>query len=339
MGADGDVETVVIALQLVEGNVFTHGDAGVCLDTGGEDGCDLRVQLLPGEAIGGNAVAQHAAQLVALFEDGDLVAHQCQIIRAAQTAGAAADDSHLLAGGCGALRLGNIAGVVHGVALQIADIDGVIDHAAAAAGLTGMLANISAGHRHGIVLADQAHGVGAAAFAHQCHVAGDIHTGGAQGHTGHRHLQTGQTPVVADVLLIIIPESLQTVDHQTGGVATDSAVGGIDDGTGRLFDDVQGGHRGAAVQHLLDELAQLSQTDTAGDAFAAALGVAHLQKGVGHVHRAQAGRAGLNMPFHITVQVFQHRLCAAGGFDVKSAQIRSLLSTRAISCTDGLQVI
>ena len=63
MGADGDVQAVVLLLELLEGDLLAHGHVGVGLDTQREDGVDLRVQLLPREAVAGDAVAQHAAQL------------------------------------------------------------------------------------------------------------------------------------------------------------------------------------------------------------------------------------------------------------------------------------
>ena len=43
---------------------------------------DLGVQLLPGEAVAGDAVAQHAAQLLPLLVDRDLVPHEGQVVGA-----------------------------------------------------------------------------------------------------------------------------------------------------------------------------------------------------------------------------------------------------------------
>ena len=290
MGADGDVQAVVLLLELLEGDLLAHGHVGVGLDTQREDGVDLRVQLLPREAVAGDAVAQHAAQLVALLEDDHLVAHQRQIVGAAQAAGAAADDGHGLSGRRRAFRLGHVPGVVHGVALQAADVQGRVDHVAAAPGFAGVLADIGAGGRHGVILADQAHCVGTAPLAHQCHIAGHVHARRAQRHAGHRQSQAGKTPVMLDMLDIIVPEALQAVHHQTGRVTADGAVGGVDDAAGGLFNDRQRGHVRLTVQHHLDQLGQLAQSDTAGHALAAGLGMAQLQKGQRHIHRAQAGR-------------------------------------------------
>ena len=87
----------------------------------------------------------------------------------------------MFAGGGGAGRGRHHAGMVHRVALEGPDVDAVVDHVPAAAGFAGVLAHQGAGHGEGVVLADQAHGVGIPAFAHQRHIAGDIHTGRAQG--------------------------------------------------------------------------------------------------------------------------------------------------------------
>ena len=284
MGADGDIQAVVVLLQLLHPDIGTHGGVGMGLNAQRQDGVDLRVQQVPGEPVAGDAVAQHAAQLCPLLVHRDLVAHQRQIVGAAQAAGAAADDGHLFAGGRRAGGLGHVPGVVHGVPLQTPDVDGVVDHVPAAPGLAGMLADIGAGGGEGVVLADQAHGVGAASLAHQRHVARHVHAGGAQRHAGHGQLQTGQTSMVLDVLLVVVPEALQTVQHKPCRVPADGAVGGVHDGAGGLLDNGDGAHVGGAVQHRVDELAQLPQTDAAGHALAAGLGVAQLQKRQRHIH-------------------------------------------------------
>ena len=74
----------------------------------------------------------------------------------------------------------------HGETLDAADVDRIVHHAAAAVGLARVLADIAAGGREGVVLADQAHGVIVTAGTHECNVARNIHSGRAQCHTGHR---------------------------------------------------------------------------------------------------------------------------------------------------------
>ena len=292
----------------------------MCLNAQREDGGDLRIQQVPGEAVVGDAVAQHTAQLLPFLEYCHLVTHQGQVIGAAQAAGPAADNGHLLAGGRRAGGLGHVSGSVHSVAFQPADVDGVVDHIPAAPRLAGVLADVSTGHREGIVLTDQPHRIGAASLAYQGHIAGYVHTGGTQGHAGHRQLQARQTAVVQDVFLVVIPEALQPVQHQSGGIAPDGAVGGVHHGPRRFLDNGQGAHVGGAVQHGGDELAQLPQTDTAGHALAAGLGVAQLQKRQGHIHRTEARRTGGDAALHVAVEIVHHGLGAAWVLDVESAQ-------------------
>ena len=319
VGADGEIQAVVLLLQLVKGHVHTHIHAGMYLDTQREDGGDLRVQLLPGQTVAGDAVAHHAPQLALLFVHGDPVAHKGQVVCGGETAGAAAHNGHGLAGGGGGLRLGHIPGVVHGVTLEPPDIQSVVHHVPAAAGLAGVLADVGAGGGEGIVLADQAHRVAAAALADEGDVAGNIHPGGAQRHAGHGVFEAPQAPVVEDVLLVVVPEAPQAHENQIGRVDADGAVRGVHNHLGGALNAVENLHAGLAVQHLADHVGQLGQPHPARHALAAGLGTAEVQKIQRHVHRAQTRGAGGDPPLHVPVQLLHHGLGLAGGLDFQSA--------------------
>ena len=99
MGADGDIDAVILMLELFKPDVLANGHAGVDLNAGGEDGLDLLVKELSREAVARDAVAEHAAELLALFVDGHGVAHQSQIVRAAQAARAPMTATFLPVGG------------------------------------------------------------------------------------------------------------------------------------------------------------------------------------------------------------------------------------------------
>ena len=215
--------------------------------------------------------------------------------------------------------------MVDGVALEPADVDGVVDHAAAAARLARVLADIGAGGGEGVILPDEADGVVAAPRADESHIAGDVHARGTEVHARDGDLQPGETPVVADVLDIVVAEALQPVDDEPRGVAPDGAVCCIDNGTRRLFDDGERLHGGGAVHNLLDQQRELPQTDAAGDTFTAGLCVAQLQKGQRHVHGTQARGARGDAALDVAVEVIHHGLGAVLGFDVQSAQSISLL--------------
>ena len=98
-----------------------------------------------------------------------------------------------------------------------------------------MLADVGAGGGERIVLADKPHRVGAAPLVHQRDVAGNIHAGRTQRHTGDRILQRPQAAVVEDVLLIIVPEALQPHQHQLGGVDADGTVRCVHDDLSGVF--------------------------------------------------------------------------------------------------------
>ena len=172
---------------------------------------------------------------------------------------------------------GTSPGLVHGVALQCPDVDGVVHHAAAAAGLAGVLADVGAGHREGVVLADQAHRVGVPARMDQGDVAGDIHAGGAQATQGTGFFRLPRHRW-RRMLLIVVPEALEPHQHQLCGVDADGAVRGVHDGLGGVFDPVENADIRLAVQHLPQHLGQLAQADPAGHALAAGLGVAQPRK-------------------------------------------------------------
>ena len=178
-----------------------------------------------------------------------------------------------------------------------------------------MLADVGAGSGEGIVLPDEPHGVSAAARIHQGDVAGDIHTGGTQGHAGHGILQAAQAAVMEDVLLIVIPEAPQAHQHQVGGVDADGAVRRVHDDLGGGRDPVQDLQLRLTLQYLPDHVGKLGQSDAAGHALAAGLGLAQVQEIQRHIHRAQARRAGGDPPLHVPVQLFHHGLCLAGHLD------------------------
>ena len=143
--AECKIERVVLTAQLVEGDLVSDVHIDLRINADGEERRDLRVQDLARQTVGGNAVAQHTAELRPLFIHRNLVAHQREIVRRGKTARPAADDGDRLAGLLSAGGMGHIARVVHRVALESANVHRVVDHVAAAARLTGMLADVRAG--------------------------------------------------------------------------------------------------------------------------------------------------------------------------------------------------
>ena len=83
VGADGYVDGVIFFAQGIHGDlvlIFPDGGVKLHLHAGGEDGVDVLLQALSRQTVAGNAVEKHAAQIAALLENGDLVAHELQVV-------------------------------------------------------------------------------------------------------------------------------------------------------------------------------------------------------------------------------------------------------------------
>ena len=326
VGTDGQIHGIILASQLLEADIHANFGFGVDFNAQGQDGGDFAVQLFSGVTVAGDAVAHHAAQLLVHVVNRYLVAHQSQVVCGGEAGGAAANHRNGLAGGFGAGRIGHITGHIHSKALQTPDVDGAVHHLAAAAVFAGMLADVGAGNGEGIVLADQADSIGIAAFVDQGHITGDIHGGGALGHAGNGVFQTAKAAAGGHMLLEIVPEGDQSIQHQLTGINADGAVGGVHDHLGGGLDPVQDLRVGFAVQHFTDHLGKLIQTDPAGGTFAAGLGLAQAQEVQRHIHRAQTGRIGINPTFHAAVDLFNDRLGLSRHSYFKSTHIPSYLS-------------
>ena len=141
-----------------------------------------------------------------------------------------------------------------------------------------MLTHIGAGRREGIVLADQLYGIAVAALADQGNIAGNIHMGGAGRHTGHGMAQPADAAAMQHVLLVVLAETAHAPKHHVRSLIANGAVGGIGNHLRGVFDQINGGKIGRAVQHLLDQNSQLRKAHAAGHAFAAGLRMAQAQK-------------------------------------------------------------
>ena len=79
MSTDGNIYSVKLLAQLVKGNfalAITNAAVEMNLHTGGQDGVQVLLQTFAGEAISGDAIAQHAAQLALFFKNNCMVTHE-----------------------------------------------------------------------------------------------------------------------------------------------------------------------------------------------------------------------------------------------------------------------
>ena len=161
--------------------------------------------------------------------------------------------------------------MIHGVALQPPDIQRIVHHVPPAPGLAGVLADIGAGCWEGVVLTDELNRVVAAARVDQSDVTGNIHPGGTQRHAGHGVFETAKTPVMENVLLVIVPKALQAHQDQICRVDADGAVRRFGNGLRGAFNAGQNSDFRLSVEYLCQHAGQLGKTNAAGNAFAAGL--------------------------------------------------------------------
>ena len=141
MGTNGQVDGIELVAQAgkllaIDGVVEFHVDAGA------QDPVDLGLQALARQTVAGNAVAQHAAQVVALLKDDHLMAHHGQVVGTGKAGRAAADHGDALAGVVHYMWLVVVeVAMLNGKTLEGEDVHGVVDHATAAMHLAGMLAH------------------------------------------------------------------------------------------------------------------------------------------------------------------------------------------------------
>ena len=181
-----------------------------------------------------------------------------------------------------------------------------------------MLADVRAGRGEWVILADEAHGVGVAAVLDEHEIARDIHARRAQCYAGNGLAHAAKAAVAQNMLFVVVAEALHAVKHQARRIAANGAVGAVDDHARHALDDRDGLHRGFALEHLLHQLRKLAEADTAGNALAARLRMAEVQKALGQVHRTQSRRACGDTPLHIAVQPVDDSLGMGGRHNIES---------------------
>ena len=83
VSANGNVNSVEFFAQLIKGNfalAITNAAVEMNLHAGGQDGVQVLLQAFAGEAISGDAIAQHAAELALFFKNNCMVTHELQIV-------------------------------------------------------------------------------------------------------------------------------------------------------------------------------------------------------------------------------------------------------------------
>ncbi len=138
--ADADEDGVKVLFELRDRNVAADAHAGADLDAERFDELDLGEADLGLHLVVGDAVGVEAAGFLLFFENRDAVAEARELGGATEAGGTGADDGDFFAGGRGGGRQHAelaLLDVVGGVALEAADLDGllvtVLEHAGALA--------------------------------------------------------------------------------------------------------------------------------------------------------------------------------------------------------------
>ena len=156
VGADGNIDRVVVFLDVVVGDIFTDLAVALEFDPEIDDALDLGVDDLARQPVNRNAVAEHATGFRQALKDRDLVAPARELIGARHSRGTCTDDRNLLLLGLFTLDHFGFEAVLEGpipkIALDRVDPHRTVFFAAVAGGLTRMGADPTHHGREGVGL-------------------------------------------------------------------------------------------------------------------------------------------------------------------------------------------
>lgn len=224
MRADGDINCIILFSELCNGDIFADHDSVLNFNTGLKDCVDVLLELFTGQTIAGDTVAEHTAEVLTGFENGDLMPHKREEVCSGEAARAAADYGNGLAGGFAALGSGNDSGMVNSEALQAADIDRTFNEIAAAVSFTGMLADTAAGCGEGIILTDKTDCIGIPAGSNEGNITGNIHVCRAFCHAGNGLAELCAAAAESDMGFKIITETADRFENKVRSLKTDGTV-------------------------------------------------------------------------------------------------------------------
>ena len=250
--------------------------------------------------------------MVALLKDGHLVAHHGQVVGTGKAGRAAADHGDALTGVVHYMRLMVVeVTVFNGKALEGEDVHGVVDHAAAAVHLAGMLAHQAADERQRVVLADDLNGIGIAARLDKRNVPGNVDVRRAARDARNAGLAVKAAGVLADVMLKIVAKTADSRKRHGAGLVADGAIARKVDGAGRALNQVERGLIGAPFEHIGEQVAQRAQAHATGRALAAALGGAQVDERCRKLHGTRGERAHRQTTSERIMQVVHDGLSVA----------------------------
>ena len=281
MRADGNVYGIEFVLQLSHSlGVDLRFEANFNT-THGKNGVDVLIEALARQAIRRNAVTQHAAEVLAGFENHHVVAHKRKEICAGQTAWTAANYRNAAVGLGRAFRNGSLVGRagIDREFLDAANIDGSVEQAAAATALARMLAHECARGGQRVVFAHHVHGAGVIARRDKRNIGRHVHVRGAQRLARNLLLGAFGACMVFDMARVFVGMGFEACQELGRGFVANGAVGGIANHFRQNAGAVEIGGRRLAVENAAHQRGKLGQAIAARHALAARLSRAGLEHG------------------------------------------------------------
>ena len=242
------------------------------------------------KAIVRNSVAKHAARLFEALVNIDLMPKPCQVVRGRKTRRAGPYDGDSLAGRSETACIARTKGVVHRVALQAADVHGVVHHGPPTRVLARMLADVRAGGRKRVVFSDKLDRIVEAACGRKGDIARNVHMGRTRHHAGHPLRRAAQAAAMLHMLLEVFAKCADAYQDLLGGLISNRAIGTDANMLRELLEIFKSSLVRASVDNLLEHVGNARKADAARDALSAALGMGYAYMRTRHIHGTRSSR-------------------------------------------------
>ena len=337
MRANCQIDRVKIGAKTLELRSI-DGMLELNIDTTGENPVYLGLQPLTRQAVAGNAVAQHAAKMLTLLKDRDLMAHNSEVASARKAGRAASDNGDFLACGRRDRRAVIALHMLGSKAFERKDVHGIVYHATTAVHLAWMLAHKAADARQGVVLTNELDGIGVAPSLHQRDVAGNINMSRAAGNAGNLFCSVEPAAMMLNVMFKVVTETADGGKGHLARLVADGAIARIIDGLGRALDKRERVVVGISLKHILQKVIECTQSNSARRALAAALRRTHAYERCGELDRTWRERTHRQSAAECVMQIVHDRLRMAALHYVKSCHTVSPLRSNTQQVSRNLLV-
>ena len=296
LGANRHIHRIVFGRKFlhaigIDAHLGMHGNISRV-----DNGAHVFIEALSREAVSGNAIAHHAAELLAHLEHMHLMTHKRTEVSAGQSTRATAHDGDLLARRSSRRGRCDLVGgeLVDRELLDAANVDGGINKRAAATVLARMLAHIGACRGKRVVFANHANGARIIARACKRHIGGHIHMRRAQRFARHCLGNAFAALLLANVAFELRLERIEAIEQHFGRMPADSAVGRVAHNDCLRTNLIKRARFRVERKHLFEQLLNARNALAARHALAARLATPGTQQIELERHRAHARRRRFN---------------------------------------------